>query len=292
VNVARSARELAPRRRAVAIGTFDGVHTGHRRVLDAVLAASASAAPAVVTFDPHPRTVLGPPTPLLAAVERRLELLEAAGIEDVLLVPFDDALAALEPEAFVDTVLRPFGATVVVAGENFRFGRGRGGDLALLARLGFDARPVPLAPGVSSERIRELVRAHELAGAADLLGRPFEVEGIVVEGERLGRKLGFPTANLDVPPERLLPPYGIYAGAALGHRAAISIGVSPHYGHGMQKVEAHLLDFDGDLYGQRLVVELWAHLRGELAFASEAQLVEAIAADVEATRAALRPSGG
>jgi riboflavin kinase/FMN adenylyltransferase len=290
VNVARSASELAERERAVAIGTFDGVHGGHRRVLEAVLAAGPTST--VVTFDPHPRTVVGSPTQLLAPVERRLELLEELGIEDALVVPFDENVAVLEPEAFADAILRPIGTTVVVAGENFRFGWRRSGDLALLSSLGFDVRPVPLVPGVSSERVRELVRAHELEGAAELLGRPFEVEGIVVEGERLGRKLGFPTANLDVPSERLLPQYGIYAGAALGHRAAISIGVSPHYGHGMQKVEAHLLDFDGDLYGQRLVVELWSRLRGELAFESEQQLVDAIAADVEATRLAVRPPKG
>jgi riboflavin kinase/FMN adenylyltransferase len=178
---------------------------------------------------------------------------------------------------------------VVVAGENFRFGCRRGGDLELLARLGLDVRPVPLVPGISSERIRELVRAHELEAAAELLGRPFEVEGLVVTGDKRGHELGFATANLDVAADQLLPPYGIYAGSAPGHRAAVSIGVNPHYGQGVQKVEAYLLDFDGDLYGQRLVVELWKHLREERAFAGEAELVEAIAADVEATRRAVRP---
>ena len=187
-------------------------------------------------------------------------------------------------------MLRPIGTRVVAAGENFRFGSGRSGDLGLLTRLGFDARPVPLVPGVSSERIRELVRAHELGAAAELLGRPFEVEGVVVEGDRLGRVLGFPTANLDVSAEQLLPPYGIYAGAALGHRAAVSIGVNPHFGKGAQRVEAHLLDFDEELYGQRLVVELWTHLRDERAFESEAELVAAIAADVAAARKA-EPAG-
>ncbi len=134
-----------------------------------------------------------------------------------------------------------------------------------------------------------LVAAGELAEAARILGRPFEVEGIVVEGDRRGKLLGFPTANLDIAAGRLLPPKGIYAGAALGHRAAISIGVNPHYGGTALRVEAHLLDFDGDLYGQRLVVELWERLRDERAFASEAELIEAIAADVEAARRAVRP---
>jgi riboflavin kinase/FMN adenylyltransferase len=287
VNVARSPGELAERDRAVAIGTFDGVHAGHRRVLKAALAAGT--APTVVTFDPHPRAVLGPPTPLLSTLERRLELIAALGFEEALVVRFDDELAVLEPEAFVDAVLRPIGTRVVVAGENFRFGCRRGGDLDLLARLGLDVRPVPLVPGTSSERIRELVRAHELEGAADLLGRPFEVEGLVVTGDNRGHELGFATANLDVAADQLLPPYGIYAGWALGHRAAVSIGVNPHYGQGLQKVEAYLLDFDGDLYGQRLVVELWKHLRDERAFANEKELVEAIASDVEATRRAVRP---
>jgi riboflavin kinase/FMN adenylyltransferase len=287
VNVAHSPDELPERDRAVALGTFDGVHTGHRRVLEAVLAAGP--APTVVTFAPHPRTVLGSTTSLLSTLERRLELFEELGIEDALVCPFDDVLAALDPEAFVDAILRPLGTRVVAAGENFRFGSARSGDLALLARLGFDVRPVPLVPGVSSERVRELVRAHELAGAADLLGRPFEVEGVIVHGHQYGRQLGFPTANLDVSAEQLLPPYGIYAGSALGHRAAISIGVNPHFGEGPQRVEAHLLDFDGDLYGQRLVVELWQHLRDEAAFEGQEQLVEAIAADVEAARRAGRP---
>jgi riboflavin kinase/FMN adenylyltransferase len=287
VNVARSPAELAERDRAVALGTFDGVHAGHRRVLEAALAAGQT--PTVVTFAPHPRTVLGSPTPMISTLDRRLELIAALGIEDALVVAFDHGVAGLDAEAFADAVLRPIGTRIVTAGENFRFGSGRRGDLPLLSRLGFDARAVPLVPGVSSERVRELVRAHELAGAAELLGRPFEVEGVVVEGHRLGRELGFPTANLDVSADQLLPPYGIYAGSALGHPAAISIGVNPHFGEGMQRVEAHLLDFDGDLYGQRLVVELWQHLRDELAFESQEQLVAAIAADVEATRRAARP---
>jgi riboflavin kinase/FMN adenylyltransferase len=137
--------------------------------------------------------------------------------------------------------------------------------------------------------IEKLVAAGELAEAARVLRRPFEVEGLVVEGDRRGKALGFPTANLDVPADQLLPPKGIYAGATLGHRAAISIGVNPHYGGTALRVEAHLLDFDGDLYGRRLVVELWKKLRDERGFASEADLVDAIAADVEATRNAVRP---
>jgi riboflavin kinase/FMN adenylyltransferase len=137
--------------------------------------------------------------------------------------------------------------------------------------------------------VRELVSAGRLREAARALGHPFRVEGVVVEGDRRGKLLGFPTANLDTVPEQLLPPKGIYVGEALGRRAAISIGVNPHYGGTTLRVEAHLLDFDGDLYGERLVVELWERLRDERAFASEAELVEAIAADVEAARGAVRP---
>jgi riboflavin kinase/FMN adenylyltransferase len=141
---------------------------------------------------------------------------------------------------------------------------------------------------VNAEAARR-VAAGELYGAARILGHPFEVEGDVVEGNRRGKGLGFPTANLDLPPDQLLPPKGIYAGAALGHRAAISIGVNPHYGGTVLRVEAHLLDFDGDLYGRRLAVELWERLRDERAFANEAELIDAIAADVAAARRAVRP---
>jgi len=140
-----------------------------------------------------------------------------------------------------------------------------------------------------TDEVRELVAAGDLREVARLLGRPFEVAGVVVEGDRRGKLLGFPTANLDLADDQLLPPRGIYVGEALGHRAAISIGVNPHYGGTTLRVEAHLLDFDGDLYGQELVVELWERLRDERAFGSEAELVAAIAADVEAARAVVRP---
>jgi riboflavin kinase/FMN adenylyltransferase len=177
----------------------------------------------------------------------------------------------------------------VAAGAGFRFGVGGRVDVEELTRLGFEVRPVPIVEGVSSERIRELARAGEVRAAARLLGRPFEVEGEVERGDRRGRVLGFPTANLGVGDAMLLPPYGIYAGAARGHRAAVSIGVNPHFAGGRRRVEAFLLDYDGDLYGQRLVVELWERLRDERAFADEAALVEQIGRDVEATRAAEPP---
>jgi riboflavin kinase/FMN adenylyltransferase len=287
VNVARQVQELDPRPRAVALGTFDGVHLGHRRVLDAAVAAGQTAT--VVTFEPHPREALGYGVELLVPLERRLELLGETGIEDTLVVDFDLELAQLEPEAFAERVLRPIGTEVVVAGSNFRFGRGRTGDLALLERVGFDTRPVPLVDGVSSTRIRDLLRAGEVDRAAGLLGRPAELSGVVVAGDARGGTLGFPTANLRPEPGVLVPGYGIYAGAADGHRAAISIGMNPHYGGDERRIEAFLLDFAGNLYGKRLTLELWQRLRDEQAFASEAELVAQIDRDVQATRAATRP---
>jgi riboflavin kinase / FMN adenylyltransferase len=288
VIVANDADQLEPAHRSVAIGTFDGVHRGHARVLQA--ARSAHLRPAVVTFDPHPRTVLGDGVELLTTTRRRLELFEAAGIEDVLLLRFDEQLAARDPEEFAESVLRRAGAEVVAAGETFRFGSRRGGDLDLLMRLGFDVRRVPLVENVSSSHIRHLLATGDVGHAAQLLGRPPDVEGAVVAGDRRGTALGFPTANLDVPTELLVPLDGVYAGAALGHRAAVSIGTNPHYGGVERRVEVHILDFDQDLYGQRIVVELWARLRDQARFASETELTDAILEDVERTRAASPPA--
>jgi riboflavin kinase / FMN adenylyltransferase len=273
--------------RAIAVGTFDGVHRGHRRVIEAAKAAGLPTT--VVTFDPHPRVALGNQVELLTTLERRLELLRGLGV-DVEVVPFTSDLALQSPEEFAESVLRPLGTKVVAAGENFRFGRGRSGDLNTLAGLGFDVRPVPVVEGVSSSRIRQLLAAAELDGAARLLGRPAEVEGTVVAGDARGGTLGYPTANLAVPPDLLVPAYGIYAGRARDHRAAISIGVNPHYGGQERRVEAFLLDFEGDLYGERLVLELWQRLRGEQAFASEQELIDQIGRDVEAARAATPPA--
>lgn len=287
MTLARAPEALGRRPRAVAIGTFDGVHRGHQAVVRA--AVGLGPRPAVVTFHPHPRAVLGGEVELLASLERRVELLLALGVEDVLVVEFDAAVAALGPDAFAARYLDPIGAEVVVAGAGFRFGRGRAGDLDALRSLGFDALQVALLEDVSSTRIRELAHAGDVAGAAGLLGRPLEVEGTVISGDRRGAALGFPTANLLVDPALLVPGFGIYAGAAGGRRAAISIGVNPHYGGSERRIEAFLLDWEGDLYGDRLVLELWHKLRDERAFASEAELVAQIARDVEATRAADRP---
>jgi riboflavin kinase/FMN adenylyltransferase len=253
VIIARGADELPPGERAVTLGTFDGVHVGHQHVISTARATGLTTT--VVTFWPHPRLVLG----------NRVEL-------------------------FAESLLRRIGTRVIATGENFRFGRGASGDTATLAELGFDVRAAPLVGGASSTAIRTLLQAGDVQRAAQLLGRPPEVEGTVVLGDQRGGTLGYPTANLNVPPELLVPAYGIYAGAAVGHRVAISIGVNPHYGGSERRIEPYLLDFDGDLYGRRLVVELWRRLRDERAFASEEELVAQIARDVEETRAAVRPA--
>jgi len=288
VKVAHRPEELTADECVAAIGSFDGVHRGHRRVLETARAAGAPVT--VVTFWPHPRLVLGNRVELLATLERRIELLDEAGVGEVLVVEFTPELAAREPAEFAESVLRQIGAKVIVVGESFRFGRAAAGDPALLRRLGFDVRTVSTLEGVSSTNVRNLLRDGDVVGAARLLGRPPEIEGTVVLGDQRGGTLGYPTANLSVPAELLVPAYGIYAGAALGHRAAISIGVNPHYGGDERRIEPHLLDFEGDLYGRRLVVELWRRLREERAFSSEDELVAQITRDVEETRAAERPT--
>jgi riboflavin kinase/FMN adenylyltransferase len=271
---------------AVAIGTFDGVHLGHRRVVEEALATGLPVR--ALTFHPHPRSVVtGNLVELITTVERRLELLAELGVGETTVVEFTLDVARQEPEAWAAWALAD--AEVVVAGADFRFGRNRGGDLELLERLGHEVRAVPVLEGISSSEIRRRLHAGEVAEAARLLGRPAELDGTVVSGDQRGGTLGYPTANLSVDPALLVPRFGIYAGAALDHRAAISIGTNPHYGGEERRIEPHLLGFEGDLYGRRLVVELWARLRDEQVFASEQELVDQIARDVEATRAAVRP---
>jgi len=287
VKVVSSPQELGAAERAVALGTFDGVHLGHRRVIEATLVAGLQAT--VVTFDPHPRTALGNRVELISTLERRLELIAELGVTETLVLPFTPDLALRTPEEFGLTVLEPMGARIVVAGANFRFGRGRTGDLDVLRALGFDARATPLVESVSSRNIRQLILTGEVDRAARLLGRPAEVEGTVVAGDARGGTLGFPTANLAVPSELLVPAFGIYAGEALETRAAISIGVNPHYGGEERRVEAFLLDYEGDLYGKRLVVQIWKRLREERAFGSEQELIAQIGRDVQETRAAVSP---
>ncbi|MBA2475561.1 MAG: riboflavin biosynthesis protein RibF [Actinobacteria bacterium] len=288
MRIARSPAELERLPRAVALGTFDGVHLGHRRVLETTRAEGRR--PTVVTFDPHPRTALGNRVELLTTLERRLELTGELGIEDALVVAFDLDLARLSPEAFAERILRPIGTELVVTGPDFRFGHGRRGDPELLRQLGFEVRIVEPLEGVSSTRVRTLLGEGAVDRAAVLLGRPHELDGVVVSGDARGGTLGYPTANLAVIPELLVPAYGIYAGEVGEHRAAISIGTNPHYGGHERRIESFLLDFEGDLYGARLIVQLWCRLREERVFGSEAELIEQIGRDVAAARAAIRPA--
>lgn len=287
MRIAHAPTQVERQPRAVAIGAFDGVHRGHLAVFEAVVATGL--APTVITFDPHPRIALGYRVELLTTLERRLELIGEAGIETVLVASFTPELQQLPPQEFAERYLRAIGVEVVAAGEDFRFGVRRSGDLALLERLGFQVVVVPEVPGVSSTAIRAALAEGDVVAAARMLGRPFELDGVVVAGDQRGGTLGFPTANLHLDPDLACPRYGIYAGFARGHRAAVSIGTNPHYGGTERRIEPYLLDFEGDLYGQRLLVELWQRLRDEAAFGSEEELLAQIAADVEAARRARRP---
>jgi riboflavin kinase / FMN adenylyltransferase len=290
MKVVRTPEEVERTPRAVAVGSFDGVHRGHQ----AVFAASRETglAATAITFDPHPRIALGNKVDLLTTLERRLELIAEAGLETTIVAAFTRELQTLAPEDFAERYLRAIGTEVVVAGEDFRFGVRRSGDLALLESLGFRVVVPDEVEGVSSTAIRAALGEGDVEGAARMLGRPFELDGTVVAGDQRGGTLGYPTANLLLEPDLAVPRYGIYSGSALGYRAAVSIGTNPHYGGIERRIEPFLLDFEGDLYGRRLVVELWERLRDEAVFGSEEELVAQIARDVEATRGARRPEVG
>lgn len=289
---------------AVTIGAYDGVHRGHQFVIGQLrqLAEARDLASVVLTFDRHPASVVRPESApkLLTDLDQKLEILASTGVDQAVVVPFDEARSQEEPEDFVrDVLVGALAARVVVVGEDFHFGRRRRGNVALLQEmggaLGFEVVHVPLLPGPSSTAVRTLLAAGDVAGAADLLGRPHEVRGRVERGDRRGRDLGYPTANVAVPPEILLPAPGIYAGWYGGDRAAaISVGRRPtfHDGAGPVVLEAYLLDFDGDLYGRAARVSFVSRLRDEERFESTAALVEQMARDVEATREALGPVRG
>ncbi|HMC07862.1 MAG TPA: bifunctional riboflavin kinase/FAD synthetase [Actinomycetota bacterium] len=307
--VFRGLGELPPEQDPVAltIGNFDGVHLGHRAILDR-LAAHASAVggrPTVLTFDPHPQAVLRGHAPLaLVTAERKLELLEEAGVARVVVLPFDRPLSLVEPESFVtDVLVGKLGVRAVVVGANFRFGHRARGDTPMLASMGealgfsFEAVPMSELDGrrLSSTEIRNAIGACDLAWSNRALGRPHRVPGRIVRGRGRGVGLGFPTANLEAPHGFCLPGLGIYAGYLLveGQRlvSAISVGTNPTYGEGNPvTLEAYALDFTGDLYGEEGEVEFSAHLRPERAFATEADLAEAIEGDVAEVRRLLRSS--
>jgi riboflavin kinase / FMN adenylyltransferase len=287
MRIAHAPTQLERRPRAVAIGTFDGVHRGHLSVLRATVDSGLD--PTVITLEPHPRIALGNRVELITTLERRLELLAEAGIAETLVAAFTPEFMRLSPDEFVATYLTSIGAEAVAVGNDFRFGHRRSGTVETLTAVGLALLDVDEVEDVSSTAVRDAVREGALERAARMLGRPFELDGIVVAGDQRGGTLGYPTANIALGPDLLCPRYGIYAGAAGDHRAAVSIGTNPHYGGTERRIEPYLLDFDGDLYGKRLVVELWERLRDEQAFESEAALVAQIARDVDATRAAVRP---
>ncbi len=287
MRIAHTPAQVERQPRAVAIGTFDGVHRGHAAVLRA--ATDTGLAPTAITFDPHPRIALGNRVELITTLERRLELLAGLGVETTIVLSFTPELMRLSPEQFAESYLASIGAEAIAAGPDFRFGAKRSGDLELLGRLGYQVLDVKPIAGVSSTTIRAALAKGDVVAAAQMLGRPYELDGVVVTGDQRGGTLGYPTANIALDPSLACPGFGIYAGAALDHRAAVSVGTNPHYGGMERRIEPYLLDFDGDLYGKRLVVELWQRLRDEAAFADEEELIAQIARDVEATKAATRP---
>jgi riboflavin kinase / FMN adenylyltransferase len=282
--------EARPRR--VAVGMFDGVHRGHRAVIEG--------ADTVLTFDPHPTSVLVPATApkLLTTVRRKAELVEQLGVQELIVIPFDREFAARTAQEFVDDVLvGTLGATFVSVGENFRFGQRAQGTPAVLQADGrFETRVVPLleldGEIVSSSHIRGLILGGAVEYADELLGQPFAVDGEVQHGEKRGRALGFPTANLEPPEGLVVPAHGVYACRAGGHAAAVNVGVRPTFVTGLgELIEAYLLDFDGDLYGQNLRVEFLTRLRGERRFASAEALVGQMHRDVEDARAVVEAAG-
>ena len=286
-----------------ALGAFDGIHLGHRKILGVAVerARVLGVSSLACTFDPRPVEVLQParaPSPI-TTLDERLELMTAAGIDTTVVLPFTRALAAIEPEVFIeDVMLRRLGAREIVVGFNHRFGRGARGDAAMLealaARLGFHAHVVPPlvveGDAVSSTEIRLALQHGDLERANQLLGREYSLAGEVVRGAGRGRRLGFPTAN--VRPERPpLVPLGVYACWArvrgMAYKAVLNVGRQPTFGENEVAIEAHLLDFQGELYGERVALALVRRLRAEMKFASIEALCQQIAADADRARGLL-----
>ncbi|HEV2774432.1 MAG TPA: bifunctional riboflavin kinase/FAD synthetase [Solirubrobacteraceae bacterium] len=282
--------DVRPRPRRVAVGTFDGVHLGHREVI--------RGADTVLTFDPHPTTVIRPGASpkLLTDPARKGQLIASLGVEELVVIAFDAEFAARSAQNFVDDVLvGALGATHVSVGENFRFGHKAQGDADLLAADDrFATRVVQLleidGEVVSSSHIRGLVQGGAIEYAGQLLGDPFTLTGEVVHGDERGRELGYPTANLVPDPRYVTPAHGVYAAhatTAAGETwpAAVSVGVRPTFVTGRgELIEAYLLDFSGDLYGTRLEIAFLKRLRGEKRFDSVDALIDQMALDVDAAR--------
>lgn len=294
----------------LALGNFDGVHLGHQAVLRrAVEEARARGTRAVVaTFKPHPRAVLRPGSepPLITGPQLRREALIHYGASEMVEIPFDVELSMKSPEEFIrDVVVGRLGAEAVVVGENFRFGHRAAGDVWELRRrmreAGGEAYWVPVADagstggGISSSRIRALLMEGRVEEASALLGRPYVLRGVVVDGERRGRSIGFPTANMLPEPEALVPARGVYAGRVrIGEEwlpACTNVGVAPTFGERESKVEAHVLDYTGDLYGWVVDVTFEARIRGEKRFSGVEELKARIAEDVRTARTLLDEDG-
>jgi riboflavin kinase / FMN adenylyltransferase len=273
------------RDRHVAIGTFDGVHLGHQAVIDD--------ADTVLTFEPHPLRVIHPEAApkLIMPFSIKRDVIEGLGVTELVVIPFDREFSQIDPERFCGEILAgDLGAKRVSVGENFRFGAKAKGDPDLLSsREEFSTRVVPLVEvdgeTVSSTRIRALVAAGEMDAARRCLGAPFMVEGTVVEGDRRGHTLGFPTANLVPDDSLVVPGHGVYAAFANGHPAAVNVGVRPMFetGRGLL-IEAYLIDFEGDLYGETLRVAFVERLRGERRFPGVEDLIAQMHRDVEEAR--------
>ena len=287
----------------VTIGVFDGVHRGHRALLDLTvsLARTEGLRAAAVTFDPHPMTVLrGLEIPLLATVDRRRELMTSEGIEYVHVCDFTPERAAQQPQAFIDDVLiEKCNAKIVVIGEGFRFGSRAAGDANTLREAGLIVHEVPAVQfgidRVSSTRIRGALIEGDATEARELLGRPHRLEGVVMHGNKRGRTIGYPTANLGVAQGLLIPADGVYAGwlirvsSDLPMPAAISIGTNPTFDDVLERrVEAYVLDHtDLDLYDEYVAIDFQARIRGMLKFDGIDELIAAMARDVEQVRALL-----
>lgn len=277
--------DVQSRPRRLAVGEFDGVHLGHGEVI--------RGNDTVLTFEPHPRQVVRPEAApkLLTSFPIKVELIASLGVEELVVIPFDERFASQSAAEFVDQVLvQHLNATRVSVGENFRFGKGAAGDTETLSNdTRFETRVVPLVEVdgeiVSSSHIRALVQAGEVDAATRMLGRPFQLRGEVVRGDARGRELGFPTANL-VPDESLVcPGHGVYAARADGNCAAVNVGVRPTFATGRGVlIEAYLLDLDTDLYGQVLRIDFLHRLRGEQRFSSVEALVEQMHRDVVQAR--------
>ena len=285
--------EVIPGPRRVAVGTFDGVHAGHRAVI--------GDADTVLTFDPHPLEILAPDRApgLLTATERKAELVAGLGVQEMVVIPFDRSFSAQTGQEFIDAVLiERLGATEVRVGENFRFGKEAGGDAALLSsQPSFETIVVELLERdgrvVSSSWIRELVCEGQIDAANALMESSFELSGTVAQGEKRGTGLGYPTANLEPDPRRCLPAYGVYSALAVledGSEvpSAVSIGVRPTFDSELgELIEAHLIDFDGDLYGTELKLRFRDRLRPELEFDDAQALIAQMEKDVADAKSVL-----